>query len=90
MVPAFHPGDTALVNPHLKPQRGRNVILYHTPPNGDDAEAIIKQLNGWNEREWDLEQFNPPLQFKEYRAEWPICPDRPMRTTGARGLYSRN
>jgi phage repressor protein C with HTH and peptisase S24 domain len=73
MVPAFHPGDTVLVNPHLKPQRGRNVILYHTPPNGDDAEAIVKQLNGWNDREWDLEQFNPPLQFKEHRAEWPIC-----------------
>jgi phage repressor protein C with HTH and peptisase S24 domain len=73
MVPAFHPGDTALVNPHLKPQRGRNVILYHTPPHGDDAEAIVKQLNGWNDREWDLEQFNPPLQFKEHRAEWPIC-----------------
>lgn len=73
MVPAFFPGDTALVNPHLRPQRGRNVILYHNPPGGEDAEAIIKQLNGWNDREWDLEQWNPHKQFKEFRKEWPIC-----------------
>ncbi len=73
MIPAFYPGDTALVNPHLRPQRGRNVILYHNPPGGEDAEAIIKQLNGWSDREWDLEQWNPHKQFKEFRKEWPIC-----------------
>jgi len=73
MSPAFEPGDTALVNPHLRPQRGRNVILYHTPPDGQEAEAIVKRLNGWNDREWDLEQYNPPLKFKEFRQEWPIC-----------------
>lgn len=73
MIPAFYPGDTALVNPHLRPQRGRNVILYHNPPGGQEAEAIIKQLNGWNDREWDLEQWNPHLLFKEFRKEWPIC-----------------
>src|SRR5690606_18709026 len=30
MVPALNEGDTALVNPHLPPARGANVILYHT------------------------------------------------------------
>jgi phage repressor protein C with HTH and peptisase S24 domain len=73
MVPEFWPGDIAWVNPHLRPQRGRNVILYHTPETGQDAEAIIKRLNGWNDREWDLEQWNPPLKFKEFRKEWPVC-----------------
>lgn len=73
MVPAFYPGDTALVNPHLRPQRGKNVILYHTPPGGEDSEAIIKRLIGWNDRQWELEQWNPHMQFKEYRQEWPVC-----------------
>lgn len=73
MVPAFWPGDIALVHPHLQPARQRNVVLYHTPPGGDEAEAIIKQLNSWNDREWHLEQFRPPLTFTETRADWPIC-----------------
>jgi transcriptional regulator with XRE-family HTH domain len=73
MVPAFRPGDMALVNPHLPPARDKNVILYHTPPHGGDVEAIVKQLNGWNDREWHLQQWNPILEFSEFRQEWPIC-----------------
>lgn len=73
MVPAFRPGDMALVNPHLPPARERNVILYHTPPNGGEVEAIVKQLNGWNDREWHLQQWNPLKEFSEFRLEWPIC-----------------
>lgn len=73
MVPAFREGDMALVNPHLPPARERNVILYHTPPNGGDVEAMIKELQGWNDREWHLKQWNPVLEFKEFRAEWPVC-----------------
>lgn len=73
MIPEFWPGDVAWINPHLRPMRGQNHILYHTPPFGDDAEAIIKRINGWNDREWDLEQWNPHKKFKEFRKEWPIC-----------------
>lgn len=73
MVPAFRGGDMALVNPHLPPSREKNVILYHTPPHGGDVEAIIKQLNGWNDREWHLQQWNPFKEFTEFRQEWPIC-----------------
>jgi len=73
MIPEYWPGDIAWVNPHLRPLRGRNVILYHTPPDGQDAEAIIKRVNGWNDREWNLEQWNPHREFIEYRKEWPIC-----------------
>lgn len=73
MVPAFWPGDMALVNPHLPPARQRNVILYHTPPHGGEVEAIVKQLNTWNDREWHLQQYNPLKEFSEFRAEWPIC-----------------
>lgn len=73
MIPAFWPGDMALVNPHLPPARQKNVILYHTPPNGGDTEAIVKQLNGWTDREWMLQQYNPAREFTEFRHEWPIC-----------------
>lgn len=73
MVPAFRPGDMALVNPHLPPAKEKNVILYHTPPHGGDIEAIVKQLNGWNEKEWFLQQWNPYQEFAEFRQEWPIC-----------------
>ncbi|HEY4202610.1 MAG TPA: helix-turn-helix domain-containing protein [Devosiaceae bacterium] len=73
MVPALWEGDMALVNPHLPPARQRNVILYHTPPDGGEIEAIVKQLNGWTEREWHLQQWNPNREFKEFRQEWPVC-----------------
>ncbi|MGV1867191.1 MULTISPECIES: XRE family transcriptional regulator [unclassified Rhizobium] len=73
MVPAFRHGDMALVNPHLPPARERNVILYHTPPDGGEVEAMVKQLNSWNDKEWHLEQFKPAREFKEFRQEWPIC-----------------
>ncbi|MBN7778863.1 helix-turn-helix transcriptional regulator [Nitratireductor aquimarinus] len=74
MSPAYRPGDMALVNPNLPPQRDTDVVLYHTPP-GDtgDTEAIIKRLDGLNDREWTLEQYQPPKIFKEFRADWPVC-----------------
>jgi phage repressor protein C with HTH and peptisase S24 domain len=73
MVPVFDPGDIAWVNPHLRPMRGKNHVFYHTPPLGEDAEAIIKRLDGWNDREWDLWQWQPATSFKESRKIWPIC-----------------
>lgn len=73
MQPEYWPGDVAWVNPNLRPARGRNHIFYHTPPDGQEAEAIIKRLNDWNDREWHLEQWNPAKQFSEFRKEWPIA-----------------
>jgi len=72
MVPAFRPGDMALVNPHLPAQRDTNVVLFHVPPH-DEAECIIKRLVGYNDRDWKLEQYNPFNVFQEPRASWPIC-----------------
>lgn len=73
MIPAFEPGDIAWVNPQLRPMRGKDHIFYHTPPLGEDTEAIIKRLDGWNDRDWDLRQWNPAKEFKESRKIWPIC-----------------
>lgn len=73
MIPEYWPSDIAWVHPHLRPARGKNHIFYHTPPDGGEAEAIIKRLNDWSDREWHLEQWNPHSQFSEYRKEWPIA-----------------
>jgi transcriptional regulator with XRE-family HTH domain len=73
MEPEFWPGDIAYVNPILRPMRGQPHVFYHTPPLGEDAEAIIKHLLGWNDREWDLQQWKPAKQFSESRKIWPIC-----------------
>ena len=72
MVPAFRPGDLALINPHLPAQRDTDVVLFHVPPH-DEAECIIKRLIGFNDRDWKLEQYNPYKEFPEPRESWPIC-----------------
>jgi phage repressor protein C with HTH and peptisase S24 domain len=72
MVPAYKPGDIAWVNPHKQPERDTDVVLYHVPPNGE-AEAIIKALVSFSEREWKLRQYQPALNFTESRIDWPVC-----------------
>lgn len=72
MIPAYRPGETALINPNLPPARDEDVVLYHTSDT-DENEAIIKRLVGFNDREWLLEQYNPHKEFKEFRADWPVC-----------------
>jgi transcriptional regulator with XRE-family HTH domain len=75
MIPAFWPGDTALVNPSKPPKRDTDVILYHTDPSGrgGEEEAIIKRLVGINDLEWTLQQYQPAKTFKEAVADWPVC-----------------
>lgn len=72
MIPAFRPGDIALVHPNLALLRDSDVVLYRVPPD-ESAEAIIKHLVSWDDRRWRLEQFSPPRQFQENRAEWQVC-----------------
>ncbi|MER9164368.1 S24 family peptidase [Mesorhizobium sp. M0715] len=76
MIPAFEPGDMALVHPHLPPARDKNVVLYHVPPVAE-AEAMIKRLLRYDERDWHLRQFNPPegeeKEFSVARADWTVC-----------------
>lgn len=72
MWPAYRPSDIAYIHPRLPPARDSDVVLFHTPPSRD-AECIIKQLNDWDDRHWNLEQFNPALKFQVDRIDWPIC-----------------
>lgn len=74
MVPAYEPGDMALIHPHLPPAREKNVVLYHVPPSGSgEVEAIVKRLVRYNDREWHLKQYNPAAEFVESRADWKVC-----------------
>ena len=73
MIPAYFPNDIALVNPNKRPERGFHHVFYHRPPHGGEAEAIVKWLEAFNDREWTLEQWNPPEQWKESRQVWQTC-----------------
>jgi phage repressor protein C with HTH and peptisase S24 domain len=72
MIPAYEPGDIAWVTPHRPMQPNKDVILYHQQPTGED-EAMIKRLLNFNQTELRLRQYNPPMDFTESRADWPIC-----------------
>lgn len=73
MVPAFRPGDTAWVNPRLPPIRDCEVILYQVDDRDGEAVATIKQLAGWTEREWQVQQWNPAKKFRLDRGLWKTC-----------------
>ena len=74
MIPAFEPGDIAVVNPRLPPLRGKDVILIGGEQQGE-FRASIKRLEGWDARHWRLRQFNPPrgqkAEFTWLRKDWP-------------------
>lgn len=72
MAPAYRWGDMALINPHMQPARDEVHVFYDHGPNGE-AEAIIKNLTGWNDRVWKLEQYRPAERFEVDRVDWPIC-----------------
>jgi hypothetical protein len=69
MSPAYNPGDIALVHPSLPPQRGADVILARREVDGT-PHALIKQLIGWTDSEWQVRQHNPPRDFTLPRSEW--------------------
>lgn len=73
MIPAYFPNDIALVNPNKRPERGYHHVFYHQPPHNSEAEAIVKWLERFNDREWLIKQWNPASEWKESRQVWQIC-----------------
>jgi transcriptional regulator with XRE-family HTH domain len=73
MVPAFRPGEMAIVNPRLAPLRNKDHILVKEAADGS-FRATIKHLLNWSDEDWKLEQFNPPpgaeRVFTLSRQEW--------------------
>lgn len=74
MSPVYEQGDLILVNPHLPPRPGDDVILCSDDENGGHY-AIVKRLIKSTSDEWHLRQFNPPegeaSEFTLYKDEWP-------------------
>lgn len=74
MIPAFEPGDIAVVNPRLPPMRGKDVVLIGGEQQGE-FRASIKRLESWDAKQWHLRQFNPPRGQKPeltwLRRDWP-------------------
>lgn len=74
MIPAFEPGDMAVVNPRLPVMRGKDVILICDEQQGE-FRASIKRLEGWDAKQWHLRQFNPPrgqkAEFSRLKKDWP-------------------
>lgn len=72
MVPAYDPGDTVLVNPHLPPSPGRDAVFFHSDGMGQ-TKATIKRLLRVTSTDWRVMQWNPQKEFLLSRAEWPQC-----------------
>lgn len=69
MEPVFDQGDMAYVHPARPPRRGDDVLIYRD--NDGHWEAMIKRLEGWNEKTWRLKQFCPEKSFALSRQDWP-------------------
>jgi transcriptional regulator with XRE-family HTH domain len=74
MIPAFWPGDVALVHPHLPPVANSHVILYSSEEPGW-LKVTVKYLIRETSTHWHLKQWNPPdgssAEFKLPKEEWP-------------------
>lgn len=72
MVPAFEPGDIALVNPRLPPRKGKNCVLLGLETSSR-VRALIKRYESQNDTLWRVKQWNPEEAFTLPKAEWPRC-----------------
>lgn len=70
MLPAYEPGDIAIVNPKMPSVRNKTFILATDWEEGE-FRATIKRLIGWSDTAWRVEQFNPPKKFDLQKKDWP-------------------
>lgn len=69
MVPAYDPGDMAIVNPKLPPVRGK-VHIFTCENENSHFKASIKVLVKSTETAWMVEQYNPPKTYALPKSEW--------------------
>lgn len=68
MVPAFRPGDIALVHPRLPPRVEDAVILF----TAEQDRSSIKEYRGQTQTTWKLRRYRPKEEdFTLQVADWP-------------------
>lgn len=72
MIPAFRPGDVALVHPYLVPRPDDDVVLEREDQDGA-RYGMIKTFLGERAGSWRLRQWHPHRDFIRPRKEWPKC-----------------
>jgi phage repressor protein C with HTH and peptisase S24 domain len=72
MIPAYDPGDTAWVNPHLPPSPTKDAIFYQSDGNGQSI-ATIKRIVRVTSSAWIVKQYNPPMEISLDRSVWTQC-----------------
>jgi phage repressor protein C with HTH and peptisase S24 domain len=64
MEPVHDSGDLLYVNPHRKPQPGRDcVIVLRKRDEGDDQRYLLKRLVRRTPTKWVFKQFNPEREI---------------------------
>lgn len=71
MVPAYRPGDQAIVHPKL-PVIADETYIFYTNEATDDR-AMVRHLVRVTATEWHVEQYNPPDVTALDRREWPVA-----------------
>lgn len=69
MVPAYEPGDMAIVNPKLPPLRGK-VHIFTCESDNSHFRASIKVLVKSTETSWIVSQHNPEKTYALMKSEW--------------------
>lgn len=70
MVPAYSPGDMAIVHPR-QPVILNKTYIFTTDDDDGTFKGTIKKLVGQTATEWKVEQYNPQRTFSLSKAEWP-------------------
>jgi transcriptional regulator with XRE-family HTH domain len=71
MIPEFEPGDIALINPHLPPEK---TCVFYAERQDGEVRATVKRLVKATVEAWLVRQWNPPEgdkpEFRLLRSEW--------------------
>lgn len=69
MEPRYEQGDMALVDRTRPASKGDDVALLHDAGDGTHY-ALLKRLVSFDDRDWVVVQYNPPMELRLSRKMW--------------------